>query len=363
MAYQGKNPSLDLVTLTDQGASTVDTPDTGKASIVIRSGVAYVVDDTGTETQLLTGIGNIDYAAKSADYTITNTDSVLTVGVTTGSNNRTITLPAVASNTNRIITVKKVDSGSGSVTVDGAGAETIDGTSSVTLTIQYASVTVQSNGTSWVILDGSPLKVSALHDGTAAAPTFGFASDTDTGIYRVSADTLGIAAGGTLVRRISQASTRETFTLQQAGHDGSQSEPTYGFSGDTNTGMYRVGASQLGWAIGGATKLQLNTSGLNVDAGIQTNSGGYVKMQAFNGTLSGSGTTALSLSSSSDRIIGYSGRTTASGGLWLMMEVDPGSGDQVYFNNGTAASQHQLFLRNRSSSSRSYEVIVYYRTP
>lgn len=34
-------------------------------------------------------------------------------------------------------------------------------------------------------------------DGTAAAPEFSFTSDTDTGVYRVAADRMGLAAGGT----------------------------------------------------------------------------------------------------------------------------------------------------------------------
>ena len=43
------------------------------------------------------------------------------------------------------------------------------------------------------------LKVPA---GTAAAPAIIFATDTDTGIYRVGANTFGIAAGGSLVAQI-----------------------------------------------------------------------------------------------------------------------------------------------------------------
>lgn len=41
--------------------------------------------------------------------------------------------------------------------------------------------------------------VAELADGTAAAPSLTFGSDTNTGLYRVGADTLGIAAGGVKV--------------------------------------------------------------------------------------------------------------------------------------------------------------------
>jgi hypothetical protein len=44
--------------------------------------------------------------------------------------------------------------------------------------------------------------VAELADGTAAAPSLTFGSDTNTGIYRVGADTLGLAAGGVKIAEI-----------------------------------------------------------------------------------------------------------------------------------------------------------------
>jgi hypothetical protein len=54
--------------------------------------------------------------------------------------------------TGRVINVKKVDAGVNTVTIEGAGAETIDGALNVVLTVQWQSVTLQSNGTSWDVL-------------------------------------------------------------------------------------------------------------------------------------------------------------------------------------------------------------------
>lgn len=90
-----------------------------------------------------------DYLAAVADYTVTDGDQVRTVGMTTGATDRTVTLPTAADNTNRIITAKKVDSGAGTLTIDGEGAETIDGSTTRIIASQYAAVTVQSDGTSW----------------------------------------------------------------------------------------------------------------------------------------------------------------------------------------------------------------------
>lgn len=91
-------------------------------------------------------------SAKSADYTVTDVDNIRTVLMTTGSSNRTVTLPTAADNTHRIITVKKVDSGSGTCVVDGEGSETIEGSTTITLYAQYESITVQCDGTKWHIV-------------------------------------------------------------------------------------------------------------------------------------------------------------------------------------------------------------------
>lgn len=68
------------------------------------------------------------------------------------SNAITITLPAAASHTGRIYNVKKIDSTANAVTVDGNGSETIDGATTQTISIQYNSIMIQSDGSNWHIL-------------------------------------------------------------------------------------------------------------------------------------------------------------------------------------------------------------------
>jgi hypothetical protein len=95
--------------------------------------------------------------AKVADYTVTDTDGVSTVLMTTSTTDRIVTLPTASANTHRRITIIKVDSASGKVTIDGEGSETIDG--AVTRKIpgyaagQYMPITVQCDGTEWFIVD------------------------------------------------------------------------------------------------------------------------------------------------------------------------------------------------------------------
>lgn len=92
-------------------------------------------------------------SAKVADYTVTDSDNIRTVLMTTSTTDRTVTLPTAADNAHRIITIKKVDSGSGKVTIDGEGAETIDGSASIDIFGQYGFLTVQCDGTEWHVLD------------------------------------------------------------------------------------------------------------------------------------------------------------------------------------------------------------------
>lgn len=93
-------------------------------------------------------------SAKVADYTVTDTDGVSVVLMTTSTTDRTVTLPTAADNAGRVLTVKKVDSGSGTCTLDGEGAETIDGDTTQVLSKQYEFITVQCDGTSWHTITG-----------------------------------------------------------------------------------------------------------------------------------------------------------------------------------------------------------------
>jgi hypothetical protein len=92
------------------------------------------------------------YSAKSADYTVLDNDGIAELGVTAASD-VTITLPTAADNANRVLTVKKVDSGSGKVIVDGESAETIDGETTYSLYVQYDAITLLCTGSAWLIVN------------------------------------------------------------------------------------------------------------------------------------------------------------------------------------------------------------------
>lgn len=89
------------------------------------------------------------YAAKTANYTVTATDSFLTGDCTSG--NLTFTLPAAASIAGREYHFKRIDGSGNSVIIDGNASETIDGATTKTLTTQWSEISIVSDGTNWVI--------------------------------------------------------------------------------------------------------------------------------------------------------------------------------------------------------------------
>ena len=100
---------------------------------------------------------------------------------------------------------------------------------------------------------------------TAAAPAISFDSDTDTGLYRSAADTLGFSTGGT--ERLSVASTGATFANPVLAAAGSAAAPSQAFSGDTDTGFYSAGADEIGMAVGGSNAATLSASALTLASG------------------------------------------------------------------------------------------------
>lgn len=68
------------------------------------------------------------------------------------SNAITVNLPAAAGATDKVFRIKKTDSSSNAVTLDGNSSETIDGATTFTIPIQYMSVDIICNGSLWYIL-------------------------------------------------------------------------------------------------------------------------------------------------------------------------------------------------------------------
>jgi len=92
--------------------------------------------------------------AISSDYTVVLQDDCLLV--TTGSTNKTISLPkASKAGPGKTILIQKVDSGAGAVVIAAASGESIDGASSVNITSQYAKKLLISTSSGWLAISSS----------------------------------------------------------------------------------------------------------------------------------------------------------------------------------------------------------------
>lgn len=110
------------------------------------------------------------HTVTNADYTVLNTDGYDLINFSTGSTNRTCTLPtAAAANTGRRIRIRKTDSGTGSVTVT-------DGTYSFTMYTQNMWLDVVCDGSNWLTWD----------EGVETASISAVAGDFTAGQLRVT---------------------------------------------------------------------------------------------------------------------------------------------------------------------------------
>ena len=102
-------------------------------------------------------------------------------------------------------------------------------------------------------------------DGTVSAPSITFTSQTETGLYTLGYEDVGVTAGGALVLR---AHPSYVYSYRQnIGVDGSRSAPTYSFQSDTNTGMHRVQEDVIELVVGGQRAAQFGESNQGTEAG------------------------------------------------------------------------------------------------
>ena len=147
--------------------------------------------------------------------------------------------------------------------------------------------------------------VDVISVGTAGATvtgTFG-----TSGALTVTAGGLTVTAGGATITAGGLTVTAGGATVTAGGltlstdtiivPTGSASAPTYSFASDSNSGIYRIGADNIGVAVNGAKVLDISTSGLVVT-----------------GAVTGTSVTATNVASQADQEAGTSTTTFVSPG-------------------------------------------------
>ena len=121
---------------------------------------------------------------------------------------------------------------------------------------------------------GGYIRASGGYD---IAPSYSFDDDRNTGMYKVTDDTLGFSCGGSTKLTLLPASAAITNNLSIGGSitgvgsittsgniilpSGTDTTPAVRFSIDPNTGIYRSGAGSVGISCGGARKFEVSSTG------------------------------------------------------------------------------------------------------
>lgn len=90
------------------------------------------------------------YRSVTATGNVVSGDYLLICNATGGA--ITMALPPAALVPGRIYVFKRINSGANAVVIDPNASETIDGAATYTLSAQWNSVTIMSNGTAWFII-------------------------------------------------------------------------------------------------------------------------------------------------------------------------------------------------------------------
>lgn len=95
-------------------------------------------------------------------------------------------------------------------------------------------------------------------NGTVSLPEITFTSDADTGLYRIGANDLGVTAGG--------VNTASFTATQLSVISGAVTTPGLTIIGDVDTGIYRIAADNLGITAGGSNVLDMTAAVTTINA-------------------------------------------------------------------------------------------------
>lgn len=232
---------------------------------------------TGSGT--LTLAGTLGVANGGIGTTAAPTNGQIPIGNGTNFSLSTITAGSGITITNGggSITIATSGGGSGTVTSVSGGSTGLSFTNPTstpslggTLDIGYggtgAVTAAGARGTLGAAASGANTDITSLTGlglGTVSAPAIAPSAGTNTGFY-FGATAVGVTVGGTL--RAAFYTTRFETDFPVYGPAGSISAPTFTFTTDTDTGMYRYSANNIGFTCGGTFVLGIGTAGCAFNA-------------------------------------------------------------------------------------------------
>jgi hypothetical protein len=170
-------------------------------------------------------------ASVSAAYNISPDDQLILVDCTGAA--VTVTLPRASQNTGKRFTIKKIDSSGNAVTVAPFSTATIDGAATATISTQYVSLVVISDGTNWqtvapaggTFAGGTITAATTVSVASATALVVGpngttnptLTVDTNTASAVTGLKIAGAAAGGQILLSVLSSGTNEGLTITSKG--------------------------------------------------------------------------------------------------------------------------------------------------
>ena len=129
--------------------------------------------------------------------------------------------------------------------------------------------------------------------GTLALPSYSFVGDTNTGLYSSAADSMSLVTNGVARLTINNSGTTLASGVLSA-PTGSAAAPSYTFTGDTNTGIYRSAADTINIATNGVSRFQIDSTGAVTIPGSLTVNGVFTA----SGGLGGDGSAITNINAS-----------------------------------------------------------------
>lgn len=170
-------------------------------------------------------------------------------------------------------------------TADTIGIAEITGASITTTELNFSSGLVSNIQAQIDAISAGSISASGgtftgaifIADGSAAAPGLGYASSNDSGLFLFGATGIGLTVAGTRATTLDGTNLivgdNATSGQPLLKHSGmGETDPTYAFVGDQDTGMFWPGADEVALAVAGERQVEISAAtGVNLGGPTATN--------------------------------------------------------------------------------------------